>query len=143
MIWLWPKPRRLKHTVNAMPPTLAWLILPGSVLALNWPSRPLSCASESFLKMGIPMVERLKKAKSHKDIRYRNHQSEVIEKRDKEIAALKAERDELLGYNVYAVGECNKLRAALEEILQANKGWDWEEIASQHWDTARRALEGK
>src|SRR6516165_4600971 len=106
MIWLWPKPRRLKHTVNAMPPTLVWLILPGSVLALNWPFRPLSCASESFLKMGIPMVERPKKAKSHKDIRYQNQPNGTERK---EIAALRAERDELLGYNVYAVGECNKL----------------------------------
>ena len=80
------------------------------------------------------MVERLKKAKSHKDIRYQNHQSEVIEKRDKEIAALKAERDELLGYNVYAVGECNKLRAALEEIANAP-------LPKWACDIARRTLE--
>jgi hypothetical protein len=37
--------------------------------------------------------------------------------------------------------EITVLKAALEKILQANNGWDWEQIASQHWDIARSALE--
>jgi hypothetical protein len=93
------------------------------------------------------MVERLKKAKRHKDIRYQNQPNGTERK---EIAALKAERDKLQGVVTSYVmterelkADLGRLRAALEEILQANKGWDWEEIASQHWDTARRALEGK
>ena len=79
------------------------------------------------------MVERLKKAKSHKDIRYQNQPNGTERK---EIAALKAERDELLGYNVYAVGECNKLRAALEEIANAP-------LPKWACDIALRALEEK
>jgi hypothetical protein len=57
------------------------------------------------------------------------------------IAALKAERDRWKQHADSYMADVIILRVALDEILQANKGWDWEEIASQHWDIARRALE--
>ena len=68
--------------------------------------------------------------------------TQYIANLEDEVAALKAERDELLGYNKYAVAECNQLRAALEEIIDATKKGLAENLPYIR-AIARRTLEGK
>jgi hypothetical protein len=63
-----------------------------------------------------------------------------------EVAALKAEREKLITAGMEALAreaelrtECKRLRAALEEIVEYNRG----DVFSPEGEMARRALEGK
>jgi hypothetical protein len=72
---------------------------------------------------------------------------DLTRKQEAEIAALKAERDQMVAHSANLSAEINRLRAALEGMVKALEDGEEQGFLHMHivtaLDIARRALEGE